>query len=371
MIPYEELVAALDRYVARNGGTPMSAQAPASPSYAAPPAAVHHEAPAHEVDLGGYDEPRDPDLPHMGGEEDATHVGAMPGGAQPTAHHGEDPSNESDIGDVLADDELTEPMRPADAIVEVAGAALGLASEISGTVVDAGEAAREWIGRRVVVPRLLPCGDCDRCRRGRVATCSARILNERSALTRTEEVPARWLTSVEPPLWPEGVELWQLAALADAALTPYTALSRAGVGPSDRVVVLGNDARARFAADIVAAKGATLVESDATPDGAIVIATRPPFWARALTRIAPGVTTVLLGGGASDTFVVDPKFVVAEGQLITVFEGHPDLLPELVALVVRGQLPLAPAVRRVGAVDAESARAAYLDAGGLLPIVAA
>ena len=106
MIPYEELVAALDRYVARNGGTPMSARASASapppPAYAAP------EPPAHEVDLGGYDEHHDPDM-HMpqGHEEDATHVGASPGAApsmQPVSDEG---SNEIDIGDVLADDELS------------------------------------------------------------------------------------------------------------------------------------------------------------------------------------------------------------------------------------------------------------------------
>ncbi len=99
MISYEELVAALDRYVARNGGTPMSARAPASassPAYDAP-------APqAHDVDLQGYDEHHDPDMPR-GGDEDATHVGASPGALRPV----DEGSNEIDIGDVLTDDELS------------------------------------------------------------------------------------------------------------------------------------------------------------------------------------------------------------------------------------------------------------------------
>ena len=114
MIPYEELVAALDRYVARNGGTPMSARAPgsAAPSYAAPeyaaPEYAAPEAAGHDVDLPSFDEHHDPDMPH-GHEEDATHVGASPGGAsppplQPVSDEG---SNEIDIGDVLADDELS------------------------------------------------------------------------------------------------------------------------------------------------------------------------------------------------------------------------------------------------------------------------
>jgi hypothetical protein len=97
MIPYEELVAALDRYVARNGGTPMSARASSAQAGT-----------AHEVDMmPGYDEPHDPDLHQHG--EDATHVGAAHGGEtmppplQPVSDEG---SNEIDIGDVLADDEL-------------------------------------------------------------------------------------------------------------------------------------------------------------------------------------------------------------------------------------------------------------------------
>ena len=100
MIPYEELVAALDRYVARNGGTPQSAHAPsaaqAAPAFAPPPPVEH------------YDEHHDPDLPPIGhggdGGEDATHVGASPGGGAPASH--EDHSNEIDIGDVLTDEEL-------------------------------------------------------------------------------------------------------------------------------------------------------------------------------------------------------------------------------------------------------------------------
>lgn len=261
-------------------------------------------------------------------------------------------------------------MRPADAIVEVAGAALGLASEISGTVVDAGEAAREWLGRRVVVPRLLPCGDCAHCRRGRVALCPS--LAARGALERAQAVAARWLTSVEPPLWPEGAELWQLAALADAALAPYTALSRAGVGPSDRVLVVGpddGDARARFARAIAVAKGAKLVDS--ADDGGVIVATQPRDWSRALQSCAAGATLALLDGGRAEPFATDwPRLVAAEAHVLGVVGGHPDLLPELVALVVRGQLPLADAVRRVSFADADAARAAYLADGGPLPIAA-
>jgi hypothetical protein len=98
MISYEELVAALDRYVARNGGTPQSVHAPAGGAVA--PA---YTPPEHDV---AFDEHHDPDLLSHGGEEDATHVGASPAAAAPSAP-AEDHSNEIDIGDVLADDELS------------------------------------------------------------------------------------------------------------------------------------------------------------------------------------------------------------------------------------------------------------------------
>jgi len=115
MIPYEELVAALDRYVARNGGTPQSVRAPAGGAHAAEPSHAFEPPPAFE---GGYDEHHDPDLGghaiHGSGaheeDADATHVGAGPGGAlppPPVQPAGEDHSNEIDIGDVLADDELS------------------------------------------------------------------------------------------------------------------------------------------------------------------------------------------------------------------------------------------------------------------------
>jgi D-arabinose 1-dehydrogenase-like Zn-dependent alcohol dehydrogenase len=180
-------------------------------------------------------------------------------------------------------------------------------------------------------------------------------------------VPARWLTSVEPPLWPDGAELWQLAALADAVLTPYTALSRAGVGPSDTVVVFGNDARAAFARQLAAAKGAKL--ADVPVDGAVVLATQPRDWSRAMKELAPGVMVALLD--AAELHADWSQVVAKEAHVQGVLGGHPDLLPELCALVVRGQLALAPHVRRVSFADAEAARAAYLSDGGPVPIATA
>ncbi|HMQ73434.1 MAG TPA: alcohol dehydrogenase catalytic domain-containing protein, partial [Rubrivivax sp.] len=50
---------------------------------------------------------------------------------------------------------------------------LALGHEISGRVVAAGAGAESWIGRAVIVPAVLPCGECDLCRRGLATICRA------------------------------------------------------------------------------------------------------------------------------------------------------------------------------------------------------
>jgi hypothetical protein len=106
MIPYEELVAALDRYVARTGGTPDSVRAPSSPSPSSfPPPPAAYEPPTSQVSMPPLYDQHAASGQH---EEDATHVGGSPGAMPPPLQpvHEEDHSNEIDIGDVLTDDEL-------------------------------------------------------------------------------------------------------------------------------------------------------------------------------------------------------------------------------------------------------------------------
>src|SRR5690348_4964777 len=126
-----------------------------------------------------------------------------------------------DADRLRAEEAPLQPPGPGEVVVAVAGSALGAApgAEIAGLVVAAGAAAVEWLGRRVVAPRVLPCGECARCRRGRTASCPARAV--RDGLATHETLPARFLCSVEPPLFPEGCALPQLAALADAVSAPY------------------------------------------------------------------------------------------------------------------------------------------------------
>jgi 6-hydroxycyclohex-1-ene-1-carbonyl-CoA dehydrogenase len=50
---------------------------------------------------------------------------------------------------------------------------LVLGHEISGVVEETGELHRHLLGRPVLVPAVMPCGECDRCRAGLPNTCRA------------------------------------------------------------------------------------------------------------------------------------------------------------------------------------------------------
>jgi 6-hydroxycyclohex-1-ene-1-carbonyl-CoA dehydrogenase len=49
--------------------------------------------------------------------------------------------------------------------------ALALGHEISGRVVATGAGVQSWLGRAVIIPAVLPCGECDTCKRGRPNIC--------------------------------------------------------------------------------------------------------------------------------------------------------------------------------------------------------
>jgi 6-hydroxycyclohex-1-ene-1-carbonyl-CoA dehydrogenase len=298
------------------------------------------------------------------------------------------------------------PPGPAEVVVRVAGVALGVEpeAEIAGEVVATGDAAADWVGRRVVVPRVLPCGDCDACRRGRAASCPARAA--RHGLATHETVPARALVSVEPPLWPAEEPLWCLAALADAAAAPYGALVRAGVGPGELLVVIGAAARGRFAQAIARAKGSQVLVLDgdaarrdrALAEGArfVLDDTLPPEATRAeierlareaglptsgvkiletsgsaagrhraVAMLGDGGVAALLdashqsGGSAPPLPPTDwGELARREAQVLGAAACHPDLVPELCALVVRGELPLGAIATAVTVEEAGPALAA-------------
>ncbi len=143
---------------------------------------------------------------------------------------------------------------------------LVLGHEVSGRVVRAGPGAEGWVGRAVLVPAVMPCGECDACRRGKGTICPSQKMpgnDIQGGFATHIEVPARGLCGVdEARLDGAGLALADVSVVADAVTTPYQAVVQAGVGPGQLVIVNGVGGVGSYCAQIAAALGATVVALD-------------------------------------------------------------------------------------------------------------
>ena len=188
------------------------------------------------------------------------------------------------------------PLTASDALVRVAGCGvchtdlgflhdgvrtrhalpLILGHEISGFVEDTGSAHRDLVGKAVVVPAVLPCGECALCRSGRSTICARQIMpgNDRDGGFATRVVlPARFLCPVpgagsdpDAPLGQApGLTVRHLAVVADAVSTAYQAVERSGASEGTVAVVVGLGGVGGYAAQIAADRGAAVVALDVDP----------------------------------------------------------------------------------------------------------
>ncbi|MDH4065241.1 MAG: 6-hydroxycyclohex-1-ene-1-carbonyl-CoA dehydrogenase [Acidobacteriota bacterium] len=146
---------------------------------------------------------------------------------------------------------------------------LTLGHEISGTVVEAGSGADSWLGRAVVVPAVLPCGECAACQAGRGQVCPTQIFpgnDVHGGFASHVRLRARGLCAVpdlqDPAANPGGVALADLSVVADAISTPYQAIVRSGLAAGDLAVFVGAGGVGGFGIQIAAAMGATVVAID-------------------------------------------------------------------------------------------------------------
>lgn len=149
------------------------------------------------------------------------------------------------------------------------GLPLTLGHEVSGRVVQAHESASMWIGKQVIVPAVMPCGDCDACRSGRGAVCPRQVFpgnDVHGGFASHLRVPANGLCPVpdleDPTHNPNGVQLATLAVIADAVTTPYQAILRSGLEAGDLAVFVGAGGVGGFGVQIAAALGAVVVAID-------------------------------------------------------------------------------------------------------------
>ncbi|HEX9794482.1 MAG TPA: 6-hydroxycyclohex-1-ene-1-carbonyl-CoA dehydrogenase [Planctomycetota bacterium] len=140
---------------------------------------------------------------------------------------------------------------------------LALGHEIAGVVDACGAGAESWQDRPVLVPAVLPCGECELCGAGRETACRNQSMpgnDFHGGFASHLTVAARWL--VDASGMPAGLELADLAVVADAVTTPYQAMVRAGVDAGDELVIIGVGGIGSFGVQIAAALGARVVAVD-------------------------------------------------------------------------------------------------------------
>lgn len=138
---------------------------------------------------------------------------------------------------------------------------LTLGHEISG-VVMAG--ANQWLNKSVIIPAVLPCGQCDLCKKGRSNICRNQLMpgnDFQGGFASHIKVPSKYLCEVS-----EGVllnyPLEQLAVIADAISTPYQVVKKSELERGDLAIVIGVGGVGVYGALIAKIFGANVIALD-------------------------------------------------------------------------------------------------------------
>ena len=138
---------------------------------------------------------------------------------------------------------------------------LTLGHEISGVVVKGPEG---WMDKKVIIPAVLPCGDCELCHKGRSNMCQNQLMpgnDFHGGFASHIVVPFQYLCPV-----PEGIlekyALEELAVIADAISTPYQVIKKSELQKDDLAIVIGVGGVGIYGALIAKIMGAKVLAID-------------------------------------------------------------------------------------------------------------
>lgn len=117
---------------------------------------------------------------------------------------------------------------------------LVLGHEISGEVIAAGKESEKWVGKQVLVPAVLPCGDCQLCQAERDNICRHQKMPGNDfdgGFASHIRVPSRFLCELPQDLGK--FQTAELSVIADAVTTPYQSLVKSGLQAGDLAIVVG------------------------------------------------------------------------------------------------------------------------------------
>ncbi len=138
---------------------------------------------------------------------------------------------------------------------------LTLGHEISGVVVD-GEAS--WLGKKVIIPAVLPCGECELCKKGRSNICRNQLMpgnDFHGGFASHIKVPSKFLCHV-PDSMLHAYPLEQLSVIADAISTPYQVVKKSELEAGDLAIVIGVGGVGIYGALIAKVFGAMVIALD-------------------------------------------------------------------------------------------------------------
>jgi threonine dehydrogenase-like Zn-dependent dehydrogenase len=282
----------------------------------------------------------------------------------------------------------------------VAAEALGRAGDALAVTSPSGGAPPA----RVFIPGPLPCGECPVCRRGLCVACPHRRVVFDPGRGPTVDLPDRFITAIEDDL--------PAASAIGAGLVVEIigAAARAGVGPGETTIWMGAPPWTTVGAAWSARRGCRSFclgpagegAGDGAAAGVVALAadTGPDVWRRAieaaeaaggpgggrperrifvcgaapalaraaLALASPGATLSFLHGAPATLSGLD---VAGPLRIFTSGAAHPDLVPEALAAIRRGDADVSRALRQIGPADRDAAIASFRDGTDRrLPVIA-
>ncbi|MBK8924463.1 MAG: 6-hydroxycyclohex-1-ene-1-carbonyl-CoA dehydrogenase [Crocinitomicaceae bacterium] len=138
---------------------------------------------------------------------------------------------------------------------------LTLGHEISGVVL---KGPANMINQKVIIPAVLPCGNCELCNKGRSNMCQNQLMpgnDFHGGFASHIVVPAKYLCPV-PDSVLKNYSLEQLAVIADAISTPYQVMKKSELENNDLAIVIGVGGVGVYGALIAKIMGAKVIAID-------------------------------------------------------------------------------------------------------------
>lgn len=138
---------------------------------------------------------------------------------------------------------------------------LTLGHEISGTVL---EGPAHLKGKNVIIPAVLPCGNCELCNKGRSNMCQNQLMpgnDFHGGFATHIVVPHQYLCLVPDSVLTK-YKLEELSVIADAISTPYQVMKKSEIEKGDLAICIGVGGVGVYGALIAKIMGAKVLAID-------------------------------------------------------------------------------------------------------------